>query len=46
MGTETRRFMGSIFIRLIDRTCYWSASENGNKENVVLTLKEQAKQQQ
>ena len=41
MGAETSMFMGSIFIRIIDRTCHWSASENENKENVVLTLKEQ-----
>ena len=43
MGAETRKFMGSIFIRIIARTCHWSAfdDENGNKEKVVLTLKEQ-----
>ena len=43
MGAETSKFMGSIFIQIIVRTCYWSASENENenKENVVLTLKEQ-----
>ena len=48
MGAETSKFMGSICIRIIDRTCHWSASENENenKENVLLTLKEQAKQQQ
>ena len=42
MGAETGKFMGSIFIRMIYRTCHWSASddENENKENVVLTLKE------
>ena len=44
MGAETSKFMGSIFIQIIVRTCHWSASENENenKENVVLTLKEQA----
>ena len=41
MGAETSKFMGSIFIQIIVRTCNWSASENENenKENVVLTLK-------
>ena len=45
MGAETSKFMGFIFIQIIVRTCHWSASENENenKENVVLTLKEQAK---
>ena len=44
MRTETSKFMGSIFIRITDRTCHWSASENENenKENVALTLKEEA----
>ena len=44
MGAETCKFMGSIFIQIIVRTCHWSASENENenKKNVVLTLKEQA----
>ena len=48
MGAETNKFMGSIFIWVIDRNCHWSASENENqnKENVVLTLKEQSKRQQ
>ena len=47
MGAETSKFMGSIFIQIIVRTCHWSASENENenKENVVLTLKEQANKQ-
>ena len=42
MGAETSKYMDSILVGIIDRTCHWCASENENenKENVVLTLQE------
>ena len=43
-GSTTSKLKG--LHRMIDKACHWSASENENKhkENVMLTLKEQTKQ--
>ena len=41
MGAETCKFKSVIFIRTIDRTCYWSASEyeNESREEARLNIK-------